>query len=560
MNEVAPSAPVPDGEPERAPPPPERPDRIGRYRVERILGEGSFGVVYLAHDDNLQRLVAIKVPTADLLAKTGAPEAFLEEGRKVAKLCHKHIVEVFDCDRTDGGTCYIVYKYVEGGSLADLLKRGARPAPKKAAALIADVADALHHAHLQELVHRDVKPANILLDADGRALLTDFGMALRNEHFGTRVRRRAGTPKYMSPEQARWQSDMVDGRADVYSLGAVLYELLTGQVPFPSVRRDELLEQIASPNLEVRPPRQLATDLPAELEEICLKALAKEVTKRYPTAHDFATDLRKWLRPSRRRASTPSPPIPEFAGDRQKRMGLAAVGIALFCLVVLLLISWKLFLAHNRPTIERLLRDGKYGKAIEEVEQLHRDEKDDEAIRWLDKIIQADPDGCGNNCFATRAEYCSQRNNTKPREALACYMNARTSHTEGRYKEAMKDYESAVKLDPALFLASNNLAFLLATRPEVKDKSDAINYATQACKGSGNRSWRTLNTLAVAYAANNNWDEAIKTAEQSLQLCKAFEERRNQSEECRKQVEYNLENFKKNQQYMPEPSLGDRCQ
>src|SRR5262249_33137169 len=184
MSEVAPSTRLPDGDLNPPPPLLERPDRIGRYRIERVLGKGSFGVVYLARDDDLQRAVAIKVPNARLLARPGAIDAYLQEARIVASLRHEHIVRVFDFGRTDDGSCYIVSEYVEGGSLADLLKRR-RPTPGEAAALVADVAEALHHAHQQRLVHRDVKPGNILLDAAGKAYLADFGIALRDEDFGT---------------------------------------------------------------------------------------------------------------------------------------------------------------------------------------------------------------------------------------------------------------------------------------------------------------------------------------------------------------------------------------
>jgi formylglycine-generating enzyme required for sulfatase activity len=272
---------------------PARPSRIGRYPVQRVLGEGSFGVVYLARDDDLQRDVAIKVPTARLLARPGAIDAYLREARIVASLRHEHIVRVFDFGRTEDGTCYIVSEYVEGGSLAGLLTRR-RPTAGEAASLVADVAQALHHAHGHRLVHRDVKPGNLLLNAAGKAYLADFGIALRDEDFGTGGGL-AGTPWYMSPEQARGESHRVDGRADIYSLGAVLYELLTGQVPFRRDHVPDLLADIASLTLEVRPPRMLVTDLPRELERICLKALAKRASERYPNAHDFADDLRAFL-------------------------------------------------------------------------------------------------------------------------------------------------------------------------------------------------------------------------------------------------------------------------
>jgi formylglycine-generating enzyme required for sulfatase activity len=275
------------------PPGLERPERIGRYRVERVLGEGSFGVVYLARDEDMQRAVAVKVPTPRLLARPGAVDAYLREAQILARLDHPHIVTVFDLGRTDEGGCFIVSKYLAGGNLADLL-RTRRPAPAEAAALVAAVAEALDYAHQHRLVHRDVKPGNILLDAAARPYLADFGIALRDEDFGT-GEGLAGTPFYMSPEQARGESHRVDGRADVYSLGAVLYELLTGQVPFRRRTVKELLDDIASLTVEARPPRQLVADLPHELERVCLKAVAKRAAERYTTARDFAEDLRAWL-------------------------------------------------------------------------------------------------------------------------------------------------------------------------------------------------------------------------------------------------------------------------
>jgi serine/threonine protein kinase len=179
----------------------EIPSAIGRYRVVSLLGEGGFGTVFLAHDDDLDRPVAIKVPRPDRIARPEDVEAYLAEARILARLDHPHIVPVYDVGRTPDGHCYVVSKFVEGTDLAARLKQGDLPCDE-AARLVATIAEALHYAHSRHLVHRDVKPANILIDHAGRPFLADFGLAIRDEDYG-KGPGFAGTPAYMSPEQAR---------------------------------------------------------------------------------------------------------------------------------------------------------------------------------------------------------------------------------------------------------------------------------------------------------------------------------------------------------------------
>jgi serine/threonine protein kinase/formylglycine-generating enzyme required for sulfatase activity len=267
------------------------PERIGRYRVERILGEGGFGRVYLAHDDQLRRLVAIKVPHPRLLAQAGDAEAYLTEARTVAGLDHPNIVPVYDVGSTEQFPCFVVSKYIDGADLASRLKQS-RLSLHEAVDLAATVAEALHHAHKQGLVHRDIKPGNLLLDKVGKPFVADFGLALREQDVG-KGPRYAGTPAYMSPEQARAEGHRVDGRSDVFSLGVVFYELLVGRRPFHGDTRDELLEQIVS--VEARPLRMIDDAIPKELERICLKALSKRASERFTTAKDMADDLRHFL-------------------------------------------------------------------------------------------------------------------------------------------------------------------------------------------------------------------------------------------------------------------------
>ena len=265
-----------------------QPEWIGRYRVEKLLGKGGFGQVFLAVDDELRRKVTVKVPHAHRISSPADVEAFLDEARMLAKLEHPNVVPVHDVGQQQDGTCFIVSRFIDGSDLYDRCKNNPLDL-EKSIELVATVAEALDYVHSLGVVHRDIKPSNILLDQKGTAYLADFGLALLEED-AARTSRIAGTPAYMSPEQARGENHLVNGRSDIFSLGIVLYELIAGKKPFADSNPYTVLRMIQEH--PVLPPSEWNREVSRELERICLKALSKRASGRHAKAGDLARDLR----------------------------------------------------------------------------------------------------------------------------------------------------------------------------------------------------------------------------------------------------------------------------
>ena len=259
-----------------------------RYRIEKLLGQGGMGRVYLAYDPKLRRRVAVKFLHREDLS---AAKRFLAEARAQARVVHDRVCQVYEVGETEGKT-YIVMQYIQGSPL-----HRAGLSLEDKVILLKRVAQGLQAAHAAGLVHRDIKPANIMVERheDGflKPYLMDFGLAQSHRDHGTTSRGFAGTPQYMSPEQARGETAKLDRRTDIYSLGATLYCLLTGKPPFRGEQTKDVVQSII--NEAPTPPRVIAPDIPADLEAICLKCMDKSRSNRYASARELSRDLGRYL-------------------------------------------------------------------------------------------------------------------------------------------------------------------------------------------------------------------------------------------------------------------------
>src|SRR5207302_11356915 len=269
------------------------------YELLEEIGRGAMGVVYKAWDPRLKRFAALKVLLRGEHASAAELSRFRSEAQAAAGLSHRNIVPVYQVSEADG-RAYFCMKYVEGVTLAAKAREGPLP-PREAARLVALISRAVDHAHRHGILHRDLKPSNVLIDADDQPVVTDFGLAKRTHAEPgastgdlTAPGVIVGTPSYMAPEQAAGDTRAVGPASDVYSLGAILYEMLTGRPPFQAASAVDVLLLVRSE--EAVRPRRLNPRIDSDLELICLKCLEKRPEYRYATAAALADDLDAYLR------------------------------------------------------------------------------------------------------------------------------------------------------------------------------------------------------------------------------------------------------------------------
>ncbi len=352
------------------------PASFGRYELLRLLGRGGMGAVYLARDTQLDRSVALKVPFFTAEDGPHVLERFFREARAAATLHHANICPIFDVGEING-IHFLTMAYIDGRSLAEVLRRSKQPiSPRQAVTLVRRVALALAEAHRRQIVHRDLKPGNIMLTRDGTPIITDFGLARRCDTKDVRLTQSGtivGTPAYMAPEQAKGKLEDMGPSCDIYSLGVILYEVLTRRLPFYGEAL-ELLAKVLTD--EPEPPSRRCPSIDAALDAICLKALAKNPADRYASMTDFAAALGDYLKSSDQTQALEKPPLPPAPLSHWRR---PLVIVPAVVLALILLASILAYALHDNQKDAATTPDNPPSTlpAAAKAAPPHQDEKDE---------------------------------------------------------------------------------------------------------------------------------------------------------------------------------------
>ncbi|MBI3831809.1 MAG: protein kinase [Planctomycetes bacterium] len=422
------------------------PEKVGAYKVESEIARGGTAVVFRGRHETLGKPVAIKLLTPamgerfSLAAQGEMSRRLFREALTLARFRHPHIVPVLDAGQTEHGIPYLVMEYVDGEDLSRRLKRGGPMEAKQALRILAQVIEGVDFAHAQGVVHRDLKPGNILIDALGDAQLVDFGLA-RDDAAGSRLTQSGvalGTPSYMPPEQARGEREKIGTRSDIYSLGAILYEMLTGRPPFEGQRVMEVLYKVCHD--EPKPPHLLNPKVSCEAEAICIKAMEKDPAKRYASAYQMLQDVRALLK------GEPPPVAWSGRGNRLvrflRRKGLWSWKGAAAGFVLLAVLGSMAERRERSRRVNRLVIDGRTLLAKGDLDA--SDEKFVEALQL---------DGENAEAFLARREVKALREEAARKKAEA----------DAQREAELKKLAEILKLDPAKLAPARLKEFLQST-------------------------------------------------------------------------------------------------
>jgi serine/threonine-protein kinase len=464
------------------------------YETLGLVSNGSMGRVYKARQKSVDRVVAVKVLHEDLARRPEYVERFRHEASLASRLAHTHIAHVIDAG-TSGDCPFLVMEFADGDTAQEWLDRGETFEEREALAVVLAVAEALDHVHRHGLIHRDVKPGNVILTHDGGVKLIDFGLARPTDDpdwAASEAGQAVGTPYSISPEQTRGETDL-DGRTDVYGLGALLYQLATGRPVYVGSSRD-MLRQHADPEARPTPAQEVKPGLSDGLAAALDRMLAKDRADRYPTPADVAADLRRLLMETQKSTEPAPPEAPaEQAGTYPDAGPPGEVDpIARASLLARVGDHEGAVAAYD----DALAREP--GRAV-----AHRGRAD--SWWWLSRLDQA------------LSDY-TEALRLNPRDPLSLYRRGGLYSRLGRYAEARADLYACVGLDPSSARTWNRLAWLLATCPDssVRDGPGAVCAATRAYNIASNADANILDTLAASHAEAGDFASAVRRQEEAV--------------------------------------------